>query len=249
MTKDSAFDELWNDSVGPGAPFDPHTVARLPAAARRYLEHAIAPGTPLASAVRLRMTGSIRLKGHWHPFDAEQVIRWNRGFVWRAKVKMNGLPVTGSDRWVDGEGAMRWKLLGLVPIVTASGPDISRSAADRVQIESIWLPSVLLEPSVSWTENDATHLGVNVSLRDQHAHCEYSLDAQGRVRTVSMLRWGNPQEQGFEALPFGGIVEEEHNFGGFTVPSKLRIGWYPGSERFEPEGEFFRCTLEEALYR
>ncbi|WP_224240455.1 DUF6920 family protein [Hyalangium gracile] len=249
MTKDSAFDELWNDPIAPGAPFDPKDVAGLPSSARRYLEHAIAPGTPLASAVRLRMTGTIKLKDQWHPFAADQVIRWNRGFVWRAKVKMNGLPVTGSDRWIDGEGAMRWKLLGLVPIVTASGPDISRSAADRVQIESLWLPSVLVAPSVSWTEHDATHVGLNVSLRDRHAHCEYSLDEQGRLRTVSMLRWGDPQGQGFGSLPFGGVAEEERTFGGFTIPSKLRIGWYFGTERFEPEGEFFRCTVEEAVYR
>ncbi|WP_408648826.1 DUF6920 family protein [Tumidithrix elongata] len=40
---------------------------------RRYLEHAIAPETKLASAVRLRMHGEIKLKD-WLPFKAEQVI-------------------------------------------------------------------------------------------------------------------------------------------------------------------------------
>jgi hypothetical protein len=249
MTKDLAFDELWNAPTEPGAPFHPREIAGLPPTARRYLEHAIAPGTPRASAVRLHMTGSIKLKEHWHPFEADQVIRWHRGFVWRAKVKMNGLPVTGSDRWIDGEGSMRWKLLGLVPIASGAGPDVSRSAAERVQVEAIWLPSVLLEPGVHWIERNSRHLGTDVSIRDQHAHCELSLDEQGRLRTVSMLRWGDPEGHGFEALPFGGVAEEERTFGGFTIPSKLRIGWYFGSKRFEQEGEFFRCTLEEATYR
>jgi len=36
--------------------------ANLPSAARLYLEHSIAPGTPLASAVRLRIRGEIKLR-------------------------------------------------------------------------------------------------------------------------------------------------------------------------------------------
>ena len=58
---------------------------------------------------------------------------------------------TGFDRLVDGEGAMRWKFLGIVPVMTASGPDISRSAAGRVEAESVWLPSVLCGEDVAWT--------------------------------------------------------------------------------------------------
>ena len=57
---------------------------------------------------------------------AEQVIDWRRGFIWQASVKMMGLPIRGSDRLVDGYGAMRWKLLGLIPVMTAQGPDIAR---------------------------------------------------------------------------------------------------------------------------
>ena len=51
---------------------------------------------------------------------------------------MNGLAIGGFDRLVDGEGEMRWKLLGLFPVMTASGPDISRSAAGRFMTESAW---------------------------------------------------------------------------------------------------------------
>jgi len=249
MSKDTAFDQLWNAPAEPGAPFRPEQVAALPPAARWYLEHAIAPGTPRASVVRLQMRGTFRLKATWHPFDADQVIRWDRGFVWRAKVRMRGLSVTGFDRWIDGEGAMRWSLLGIVPILTASGPDVSRSAMERMQIEAVWLPSVLLDHGVAWSERDATHVGADVTLREQHAHCELFLDEQGRIRSVSMLRWGNPEGHGYGALPFGGMAEEECTFGGFTIPSKLRIGWYFGTGRFEPEGEFFRCTIDEAIYR
>jgi hypothetical protein len=45
------------------------------------------------------------------------------------------------------------------------------------------------------------------------------------------------------------VTEEEPTFSGFTVPSRIRAGWYFGTERFERDGEFFRATVEEAEYR
>ncbi|MDB4932300.1 MAG: hypothetical protein JWM10_4784 [Myxococcaceae bacterium] len=246
--RDQAFEDLWNDPAPRGAPFSPDEVAALPEGARRYLTHAVAPGTPRASAVRLSMRGSIKLGG-WCPFEAEQVIRWQRGFVWRATARVHGLPVSGSDRWVDGEGAMRWKLLGLVPVVTAEGPDISRASLGRVQVEAVWLPSALLGPDVAWQARDPTHLGVDLALRDEHGHLEMTVDARGALRTVSIRRWGNPEGEAFHAVPFGAIAEDERCFEGYTIPTKLRVGWYFGTDRFEPEGEFFRCTIEHATFR
>jgi hypothetical protein len=69
--------------------------------------------------------------GNWHSFTATQVIQWRRGMIWAASVDFFGLPVEGWDRIIDGEGEMRWKLLGLIPVMTASGPQITRSALGR----------------------------------------------------------------------------------------------------------------------
>src|SRR5206468_7899625 len=122
LRRDLSIEELWTSAPSSGRAFDAAQVSGLPEGARRYLEHAIAPGTALASAVRLHMHGEIKLKG-WCPFSAEQLIRWDRGMIWRAAVRMHGLSIRGGDSFVDGEGAMRWKLFGIVPIVNASGPD------------------------------------------------------------------------------------------------------------------------------
>jgi hypothetical protein len=53
----------------------------------------------------------------------------------------------------------------------------------------------------------------------------------------------------FRYVDFGGILEEESTFCGYTIPTRLRVGWYFGSERFESEGEFFRATIDDAIYR
>lgn len=84
--------ELWREAPTAAARFDPTRLAGLPEGARRCLGHALAPGAPLARAVRLEMRGTIRL-GDWHPFEAEQVIVQGRGMVWAARVRMKGLTI------------------------------------------------------------------------------------------------------------------------------------------------------------
>jgi hypothetical protein len=248
MNKEPSLDDLWDSTLSGTQVFQPGESVHLPSAARRYLEHAIAPGTPLASAVRLWMHGEIKLKG-WLPFTAEQVISWHQGMIWKATVRMHGLPVTGFDHLLGGEGAMRWKLLGIVPVMTASGPDITRSVAGRVEAESVWLPSVLCAEEVSWTAVEPGHPRARVTVQGETTELELNVEESGRLASVKMPRWGNPEGAEFHAVDFGGVAEEERTFDGYTIPTRLRIGWYFGSPRFESEGEFFRVTVDEATYR
>ena len=242
-------DDLWRDAASRGGTFDPAAVAHLPAAARRYLEHAIAPGTPLCTAVRLGMEGEIRLKDRWLPFEAEQVIRWDRGLIWQARVRMAPLSIRGSDRFIDGQGAMRWKLLGLVPVMTADGPDISRSAVARLQAESMWVPAALLGDGVRWREGEAGRARVSVAVMGHEAELSLEIDERGRLLETAMRRWGNPGGGAFCEADFGGLALGESTFEGYTIPTRLRVGWHFGSARFESEGEFWRATITSATYR
>lgn len=243
----SVAEDLWNAVPAGGRPFDAAELRGPAEPARRYIAHAIAPGTPLSTAVRLRMHGQIKLKD-WAPFSAQQVIAWDRGMAWQATVRMNGLPVRGFDRFVDGQGVMRWRLLGIIPVMAASGPDITRSAAGRVTAESVWLPSVLCGPAASWTAADDVHAIVRLSLRGTEMAMTLAIDGLGRLQVIACKRWGNPGGGPFRAVDFGEIVDDERTFGGYTIPSRLRIGWYIGTDRFEREEEFFRVTIDNAEY-
>jgi len=248
LTRKPSIDGLWNAVRSGQRAFRSDQLSGLTEAARRYFEHAIAPGAPLASAVRLRMHGEIKLE-RWLPFTAEQVIHWGHSMIWNATVRMNGMPIRGFDRLVDGEGAMRWKLFGIVPIMTASGPDITRSAAGRVMAESVWLPSVLCGDDVSWGAQDSFHPHARLTVQDEPGELVLAIDAQGRLTTLTLPRWGNPGGAAFQYVDFGGVAEEEGRFGGYTIPTRLRVGWYVGTDRFEADGEFFRVTIDDAAYR
>ena len=241
-------DELWNSTPVDCELIDRGRLFLLPGAARKYLRHAVAPGARFASAVRLQMHGQIKLKG-WLPFSAEEVIRWDRGMIWRAVVRMHGVQIRGDDSFIDGEGAMRWKLFGFLPLVNASGTDVTRSAAGRVNIESVWLPSVLCTEHVSWTSTRDFQCHASFTAHNEPAEVDYGIDRDGRLTTVNMPRWGNPGGAAFDYANCGAFVETEGQFGGYTIPTRMRVGWHFGTERFESEGEFFRLIIDDAAYR
>lgn len=246
---DRMLEELWETAPAAQEAFDPDAVSELPEPARRYLRHAIAPGARLSRAVRLQMHGEIRLGKDWLPFTAEQVLRWDRGFVWKARVKKGLVSVVGSDRWIDGEGAMRWKMLGIVPFLRAEGPDVSRSAAGRLQIESILLPAVLLDPGVRWSARADGGADALVAAHGEESHLEIAITEDGALRSARIARWGNPEGGDFLYTDFGGEMLGEGTFDGFTLPTRLRIGWFFGSDRFERDGDFFHATIDHATFR
>jgi hypothetical protein len=248
MAEELSLEDLWQAARPGDRLFAPDQLKAVPDKARLYLRHAIAPGAVLANAVRLKMHGEIKLNT-WRPFHAGQIISWDRGMIWRAGVKLHGIPIRGGDSWLDGQGAMRWRLFGIVPMINASGPDITRSAAGRVNIESIWLPSVLCHNAISWTASDDSHLHAHFTAHDEHADIDYLIDDASALRSVNMPRWGNPEGGDFHFAKSGGFVEQSAPFGAYTIPSRMRVGWHFGTERFEPEGEFFRVTIDDAVYR
>ena len=221
--------------------------ADRPELARRYLDHAIGPRATPATTARLRMHGEIKLKT-WRPFGADETICWNREMIWRARTSMNGIPISGSDRIAPGSGEMRWKLLGLFPVIQASGNDIARSGAGRVAGEAIWIPSVLASRDVAWNAIDDTHARASLTVFGERADLAMTIGPDGRLEQIVYPRWGNPEGGLFHYADFGGAIEAEGSFQGFTIPTRMRMGWHFGTDRFEREGEFIRITVDEARY-
>ena len=220
----------------------------LPPAAVRYLRAAIAPGAPLAGAVRLTMHGEIRLRG-WCRFRAEQVIRADGAMIWAARVRMGGLPVAGSDRLIDGRGALDWRILGLIPVMRRSDPDITRSSIGRALGERIWLPSALLPPGAQWHDGDGERATATLGAWGETVNLTVDVDEAGAPTALSFPRWGDPDGRGFRYERFGGRIEALARFGQYRIPAKLSVGWRHGGDGMEAEGEFFRCVIDTADFR
>jgi hypothetical protein len=222
--------------------FDPAELDGLPEPVRRYFVASIAPGTPPARSARLRMTGTIRI-GRWLPFDARELLTPLRGFVWSAHAA--GV-ITGSDRYVDGEGVADWRLAGLLPVMRAAGADVSRSAAGRAGAEGVWLPTALLPRyGVRWTAEGCTSITARYRVGAVPVRLRLRLDDGARPTSFVFDRWGDPDRTGTWGWhPFGGEVTEYRTFDGVTIPSGGRIGWSIGTDNW-PAGEFFRYRMTD----
>jgi hypothetical protein len=212
----------------------------LPAPVQRYLRAGIAPATPLATAARLRMRGQLKL-GRWMPFRARQVLAPRSGFRWSARA---GGVLTGFDRYADGLGEMRWRLLGLLPVMRAGGPDVTRSAAGRAAAEAFWLPTTLLPRfGVQWQALDDRNLVARYGIDAVEIEARYRIDADGHLLSMVFDRWGDPWRTGtWGQYPFGGEVTASGTFDGLTIPSAGRFGWFYGTDRWS-DGEFFRYEI------
>jgi hypothetical protein len=216
--------------------FTESMVAELPEAARRYFLHAIRPGTPLATRLRWRYTAQMKPGASlpWMPLVADQVLVRQRGFVWKATAHKGPLFVTVRDHYLDGEGRMRIALLGLIPVINATGSDLSKSAMARLVIEGVTLLSSFLPgPNVEISGIDDSRFTVTTHLHGEATPITITVDADGRPTEVTMLRWGNLTPDGsYQAIPYGMKITGERTFGGYTIPSQVAGGWWYGTQQY-----------------
>jgi hypothetical protein len=225
-------------------PFDSAMTADLPEPVRRWLAHVIVPGTPLLTAVELSMRGQILL-GAWRDFTAVQRLAPGRGFVWAATARMFGLPIIGFDRYsryTRGAGEMNWKMLGRIPVMSGSGPDVTRSAADRYAAELlVVVPAAALSPYVNWQAVDADRATARIRVGAGLHDVTVTVSAAGELSSLSTARWGATTKGSFAERPFTADFTGEVTFGGVTVPKDIAAGWAP-----DP---FIRYTVQSAVHR
>lgn len=133
----------------------------------------------------------------------------------------------------------------MVPLARAQGPDVSRSAAGRCAGEAVWLPTALLPRfGVRWSATSDRLLSARFpGAREVVVH--HLIHDDGRLRSVSFERWGDPGDTGSWAMHrFGVEVTGYETFDGLCIPSAGRAGWFFGTDRWD-EGEFFRYRITD----
>jgi hypothetical protein len=211
--------------------FDPAATMGLPEPARRWLSHAIPPGTPLWSRAELTMHGQIKL-GRWRPFTARQVLTPSGGYIWAATTRLAGLPVTGYDRLGSGSGEMHWRLLRLIPVLNESGSDVTRSAYGRLAGEIALTPTAYRH--ATWSRGEYANTAVATwQFGDDTETAELRIARSGRLAEVRVNRWGNPGGAPFGRYPFGAsgrgriaVRRDHHPLG---VPRGLVVGHRPAA--------------------
>ncbi len=71
--------------------------------------------------------GEIKV-GRWQRYEADWLLAPPEGFIWAATTHLGPVFIRGFDRYTAGAGQMRWRLFGRVPLLSATGSDVTRSA-------------------------------------------------------------------------------------------------------------------------
>jgi hypothetical protein len=116
------------------------------------------------------------------------------------------------------------------------GRRVSRAAS---RVSTALLPRY----DVEWFAEDECHVGARYKIDGRPFTLSLSIDDVGHVTSVTFDRWGDPDETGiWQKLPPGGDIDEHATFGGLTIPSAGRLGWFYDTIRW-PKSEFFRFNV------
>jgi hypothetical protein len=234
-------------------PFNPVAdadLAALPPPVQKYLRACGVPGQPRVTNFRASMHGRIRggPNDAWMPFRAEQVNALpERARLFYLTASMTGLPVQGYHRYVGTEATMRIKAVALVPVVSAAGPEMTRSETVTLLNDMfMFAPAALIDAAISWTPVDAhtvvatfTNAGHTVQARasfgdsgqllDFVSDDRYQLSPDGK--TATLLRWSTP-------------VTSYRRFGAMQLPAGGEGRWH------DPRGDYayIELTVDDVEY-
>jgi len=253
LTDARADRRVWHEllrQAGPTGPaFDLSAIEALPEPARRYFRYTIAPGTPLVSAVEIRMAGQLGLGTKEAPayrtMSAHQILAPPAGLVWRLQAG----PISGSDAATPDTSWTRFWLLNLIPIVRVSGsPDHHRSAFGRIVSEgAFWVPASLLPGgNVTWEAVDANTARASVTYGGYSQSVDLTVEASGQPSRVVIQRWSNANpDKTFREQPFGGYLSDFREIGGYRLPMRVEGGNLIGTADYFP---FYQAEIRSISF-
>lgn len=210
----------------------------VPDVVRRYFERTIESVASVTS-VEVTQTGLFQMgttDDSWKPFTATQQFTLSQpGFIWDARIAMApGVFTLVRDSYIDGEGAMRAEVQGLMRVVNLRGGDaLASGALQRWLAEAVWFP-VALQPSerLTWEGIDDHRARVSLVDRGHQVSLEFTFTADGDVvRIFSPDRMREVKGQ-FIPTPWEVICADYGLYLGMRVPTRCEVAW------LLPEGRF-----------
>ncbi|MCB1487980.1 MAG: hypothetical protein KDJ88_11055 [Bauldia sp.] len=203
----------------------------LPPPVRAFAERNTAGRPDLPREVRLIQAAEMKLKpdAGWTKVSARQAIGIGApAFAWDANATMAPLvSVRVIDAFVEGEGRLKVRLFGSVPMVTATGPEASYGELFRYLAELAWAPhAILANPALRWRAIDGRTVEVAADTADgQTARVRLIFDTDGDV--VAIEADDRPRDEGGKLVPqpWRGTFGDYRDFDGIRIPTRADVTW------------------------
>lgn len=221
---------------------------RLPPPVLRWLHlsRSLDTAKPIRS-VMISQEGMLRTKpeGRWMPFRAKQhSLLDTPSFIWKARIRAApGITICGRDLYLNGRADMLIKLMGVLKVGYAHGPEINQGSLVRYLAEMVWYPTAALSPYVTWEAIDDDMARAYISYEDINASGIFYFQKTGEPIRFVAQRY---KEAG------GTCTLEEwevrmgtyKKFQGILIPSQGEISWNLRTGAFH----WFRFEVKEARF-
>jgi hypothetical protein len=194
------------------------------------------PASPWSGA-RLRQHGEMRLGPDrpWMPFQAEQRFDGNGvNFRWEARVRMAPfLTAHVVDSFEHGAGGLVARVLGLIPVARARGPETDVAEAMRGLAELPWRPFAFGADGPV-TFEVASFDVLRATFDDGRTRATVDLDVGGDGSVLGASAASRPRLVGKTVVntAWSGVFRDYRDFDGVRVPSTAEVTWHL------PEGPF-----------
>jgi hypothetical protein len=194
-----------------------------------YAARAVPEEDAAVRSVRIDQVGEMLVGSRWRPFTARETFGVaSTAFTWRARFPLfRGVSLFRVvDRYGDGAGSLRARVLGVLPVVRASGPETSAAEAVRYLAELPWVPHALLANPELRFRADAGRI-VEVSLPSRHgigAVLRLEFDVAGEIARVSGSRVRSGRGTA-SRQPWGGTFDGYQVVGGVRIPTRAEVYW------------------------
>ena len=208
----------------------------LPEPVQRSLRRSKVIGTNIPSAVTVRQSGRIRTSraSRWLNFTAHETYSVGKpGFLWKASLEIG--PITAGramDSLEHGHGRIQVKLLGLINVVDASGPELDQGSLLRWLNETMWFPAVWSTDVISWEAVDKNSAVGSITAGALRVSGEFRFDDAGRLVDFYADRYRDV-DGAFEMTGWTTPLTGHATFDGVDLPSQGSGIWILDDGEFE----------------
>jgi hypothetical protein len=207
----------------------------LPEPVQRYLRYAGVVGKETIRTVRLKQQGFMRQQPgqKWLPMVAEQYFTTTPpAFLWQARMQPFPLVwISATDRFTGGHGNMLIKLLSVITLGDARGPEMGQGELQRYLLEMGWFPTAWLSDAIEWQAIDAHSVRATIHLQGVTASGVLHVNEQGQLTQLTAQRY--KEEHGHYLLaPWTAQSNEYQEVDGMRIPIRSEVTWHLASGDF-----------------
>lgn len=176
-----------------------------------------------------------RSKGKdWMPLETLQFnsVQEPVRIVYMGARLMKVFPFEGRDKYQDGHGNMRIKVMRMFTVVDEKNPRMDASALVTVLAEALLVPAYVLQPYIRWEPIDSVKCKAIVEFNKTMVEGVFHFAPTGEcIRFDTDSRWQNSTDPA--PVPWSAYMEDYVEKDGIRFPSAVRAAWHEKSGDFE----------------